>query len=189
MNIFVLSTGRCGSVTFSKACSHITNYTAAHESQSRILGEAHFHYPENHIEIDNRLSWFLGRLDKVYGQKAFYVHLRRDDHATASSYKKRYGSGIIRGYAKGMMMGKHPKSVAMEVCLDYCKTVNSNIECFLKDKPEKLNFRLEEASQHFPLFWERIGAQGDFTQALGEWEVTHNKTPDPPKWKRIFGIT
>ncbi len=188
MNIFVLSTGRCGSFTFNEACSHITNYTSAHESQSRILGDAHFHYPENHIEIDNRLSWFLGRIDKVYGEDGFYVHLRRDDQATAKSYSTRFGSGIIRGYAKGMMMGKHPKSVAMELCLDYCKTVNSNIECFLKDKPKKMNFQLEEAKLHFPEFWEKIGAKGDFDEAMKQWDITHNSTPEPPKWKKILGL-
>jgi hypothetical protein len=188
MNIFVLSTGRCGSVTFNEACSHITNYSAAHESQSRILGDAHFLYPEDHIEIDNRLSWFLGRLDKVYGKDAFYVHLWRDELATANSYKKRFGSGIIRGYAKGMMMGKHPRSVAMELCLDYCKTVNSNIECFLKDKPQQMNFRLEEAKDHFSEFWEKIAAEGDFSSALKEWEVNHNRTPEPPMWKKLFGV-
>ncbi len=189
MNVFVLSTGRCGSVTFSKACSYITNYTAAHESQARILGEAHFHYPENHIEIDNRLSWFLGRLDDVYGTDAFYVHLRRDDTATASSYAKRFGSGIIRGYAKGMMMGRHKKAVAMELCLDYCKTVNSNIACFLKDKPRKLNFQLEEARDHFPQFWEMIGAEGDYQKALMEWETTHNSSPSPSIVQRLFGVS
>lgn len=188
-NIFVLSTGRCGSVTFSRACSHITNYTVAHESQARILGDAHFHYPGNHIEIDNRLSWFLGRLDDVYGMDAIYVHLKRDDRATAKSYAKRFGSGIIRGYAKGMMMGKHPKSVAMELCLDYCKTVNSNIACFLKDKPRKMNFQLEEAKTHFPQFWEMIGAEGDYETALLEWETSYNQTPGPSLWQRFFGLS
>ena len=176
MNIFVLSTGRCGSLTFEKACSHISNFTAAHESQARIIGESHFHYPKSHIEIDNRLSWFLGRLDKVYGQDAFYIHLSRDEDKVAESYKKRFGSGIIRGYAKGMMMGRHRKEVAKELCLDYCKTVNSNIEMFLKDKPHQMNFELEKAKSRFADFWDWIGAEGDFHGAVSEWDITHNKS-------------
>ena len=176
MNIFVLSTGRCGSLTFEQACKHISNFTAAHESQARILGEAHFHYPPDHIEIDNRLSWFLGRLDQVYGQNAYYVHLLRDEDKVAESYKKRFGSGIIRGYAKGMMMGRHPKAVAKELCLDYCKTVNSNIQLFLKDKPHQMNFELANAKSNFTGFWEWIGAEGDFRSAVSEWDVSHNKT-------------
>ncbi len=186
MNVFVLSTGRCGSLSFEKACSHISNFTAAHESQARILGEAHFHYPENHIEIDNRLSWFLGRLDKVYGGSAFYVHLLRDEDKVAESYKKRFGSGIIRGYAKGMMMGRHRRDVAKELCVDYCKTVNANIELFLKDKPHQMNFELENAKPRFREFWNKIEAEGDFDTAVTEWDVSHNKSSD--RFSFIKGI-
>jgi hypothetical protein len=32
MHIFILNTGRCGSTTCARACQHMTNYTAAHES-------------------------------------------------------------------------------------------------------------------------------------------------------------
>lgn len=186
MNIFVLSTGRCGSLTFTRACSHISNFSAAHESQSRILGEAHFHYPPNHIEVDNRLSWFLGRLDKIYGQDAYYVHLLRNEEKVAESYKNRFGSGIIRGYAKGIMMGHHPKAVAKELCLDYCKTVNANIELFLKDKSHQMNFELENAKSHFTEFWKWIEAEGDFNSALLEWDINHNKSPQRFNFMKSF---
>ena len=56
MNVFVLCTGRCGSTTFACACRHIENYTAAHESRSHLAGPERFAYPEDHIEVDNRLS-------------------------------------------------------------------------------------------------------------------------------------
>lgn len=177
MNVFVLSTGRCGSLTFNEACRHITNFSAAHESQARILGDAHFIYPKHHIEIDNRLSWFLGRLDKNYGTDGYYVHLLRDDQKTAASYAKRFGSGIIRGYAKGIMMGTHRKNVAMELCLDYCKTVNSNIELFLKDKPNAMTIHLETIKPQFEEFWHWIGAEGNIQDGLAEWDIAHNATP------------
>ena len=32
MRVFVLCTGRSGSTTFVRACQHIDNYTASHES-------------------------------------------------------------------------------------------------------------------------------------------------------------
>lgn len=188
MNIFVLSTGRCGSLTFNEACQHMTNFTAGHESQARILGDDHFIYPENHIEIDNRLSWFLGRIDKNYGKDAYYVHLTRDIQKTALSYKKRFGSGIIRGYAKGMMMGHHPKSVAMELCIDYCKTVNANIELFLKDKPNVMDIQLENGEKQFEQFWHWIKAEGDIESALSEWNITHNSSKkETSLLKRLFG--
>src|SRR5262245_39334592 len=98
MNVFILNTGRCGSTTIIKACSYITNYTAAHESRTGLVGPDRLDYPPNHIEADNRLSWFLGRLERTYGNDAFYVHLKRQDAATARSFAQRYQYGIIKAY-------------------------------------------------------------------------------------------
>ncbi len=63
MNVFVLGTGRCGTTTFMKACRHVTNCTSGHETRVNHVGPERLSYPSNHIEADNRLSWFLGRLD------------------------------------------------------------------------------------------------------------------------------
>jgi hypothetical protein len=76
MGVFVLCTGRSGSLTYIRACSHITNYTAGHETGSRKLGDDRFSYPDNHIEADNRLSWFPGTLEELYGNNAFQVNRR-----------------------------------------------------------------------------------------------------------------
>ncbi len=65
-------------MTFIQACKHISNFSSSHESRCGLLAEARLDYPENHIEADDRLSWFLGRLDKQYGNSAFYVHLKRN---------------------------------------------------------------------------------------------------------------
>lgn len=188
MNVFVLSTGRCGSTTFVEACRHITNYTAAHESRARIAGPDRLKYPQRHIEADNRLSWFLGRLDREYGPNAFYVHLRRDDFKTAASLLNRYHGGIMRAYSTGILMRKDAQHDPHVVCLDYCDTVNSNIECFLKDKPLKLTMRLENAKVDFRMFWERIGAQGDLKAALGEWDVRHNPSSDSIVYRAVRAV-
>jgi hypothetical protein len=84
-NVFVLCTGRCGSLAFARACAHMTNYSCGHESRCSLLGAERLSYPSRHIEVDNRLAWLLGRLDETYGKDAFYVHLRRDRDATARS--------------------------------------------------------------------------------------------------------
>ncbi|MEW8461604.1 MAG: hypothetical protein AB2653_14955 [Candidatus Thiodiazotropha endolucinida] len=78
MNIFILNAGRCGSTTFVQACQHISNYSAAHESRSTLTGKQRLSYPDNHIEADNRLCWLLGRLEREYGNDAYYVHLTRN---------------------------------------------------------------------------------------------------------------
>ena len=178
MNVFVLCTGRSGSTTFHRACRHVANYTSGHELNTRELGPARLHYPENHIEVDNRLSWLLGRLDETFGDHCFYVHLLRDEQLTAESFDRRWAVrySIIRTYAEGVLRRKDQTEA---ICLDYCRTVNANITQFLKDKTRTMTFRLEEASERFPVFWREIGAKGNLEQALKEFEVRHNPSASP----------
>lgn len=175
MNVFILCTGRCGSSTLIAACQHIENYSAAHESRADRIGCKRIAYPEGHIEADNRLSWFLGRLDAAYGDDAFYVHLRRDRQATAVSYSKRWKRGIIRAYREGILTGRG-YSDRKELCRDYYDTVTSNIDLFLKDKPRKMTMRLETIGADFRTFWDAIGASGNLDAALDELAIKHNAT-------------
>ena len=184
MNVFILNTGRCGSTTIIKACRHLTNYSAAHESRTWMLGDEHFAYPENHIEADNRLSWLLGRLDKAFGDNAFYVHLKRDDTETARSYAQRREYGIMKAYSGlGILMGVSEETPPEAIAKDCCYTVNSNIELFLKDKTHKMEMHLETIKDDFTQLWEAIGAEGNLQAALEEFDKHHNATvvPLPPK--------
>jgi len=175
MNVFILCTGRCGSVTFIKACQHITNFTSMHESRSGLLGNDHFNYPTNHIEADNRLSWFLGSLDKHYGNNAVYVHLKRDREAVAISVSKRlHPSLIMSAYRRGIIMGLPDRVSNMSVALDYVNTVNNNIESFLKDKTKKMEFSMENKKEDFRKFWECVDAEGDMNAALLEFDICYN---------------
>lgn len=175
MNVFILSTGRCGSTTFAQACQHMTNFSAAHESRISKLHDR-LEYPDNHIEVDNRLSWFLGRLDRRYGDDAFYVHLKRDREATAESYARRYEGGIMKAYRRRIIWraDDNPMASPVHVCRHYVDTVNSNIELFLKDKTRKMEFRLESAEDDFREFWGHIGAEGDLSASLQEWSRKYN---------------
>ena len=172
MNVFVLCTGRCGSTTFARACAHITNFTASHESRCRLLGPDRVAYPENHIEVDNRLAWFLGRLGNAYGDDAFYVHLLRDRAGTAASYNQRwFPAGILAAYNQSILM-RH--SGGLEVAEDLWDTVNENIRAFLADKSQTLEFQLDTAEADMRKFWQAIGAEGDLEAAVAEWRVRHN---------------
>jgi hypothetical protein len=184
MNVFILNTGRCGSATFIKACHHITNYTASHESRTGMIKEEHFSYPDNHIEADCFLSWFLGRLNKAYGDKAIYVHLKRDKEKTTRSLVRRYQSGIMAAYRRQMLRGLPPNTDPLAVAQDYCNTVTSNIELFLKDKSKWMNFSLENAQEDFPRFWDLIGAEGDLAAALAEFNIKYNASK--PWSSKIF---
>jgi hypothetical protein len=179
MNIFILNTGRCGSTTFIEACQHITNYTAAHESRTAEIGEERLDYPDNHIEADNRLSWFLGRLEEQYGDSAIYVHLYRKRTAVARSFANRYNKGIIRAYKDAILMDSPENMNPVEVSEDYVKTVNANIRLFLKDKSRKMSFALENAKSDFRKFWNLVGAEGDLDAALKEWDKEYNATENP----------
>ncbi len=178
MNVFILSAGRSGSQTFARACDHITNYTSAHESRSGLLGEAHFDYPDNHIESDNRLSWLLGRLDRRFGDRAFYVHLTRETRPVAASWATRAHTGMMNAYRYAILWHCPKDATPMEVALDYCDTVEENIRLFLRDKQNRMDLRLEEARERFPEFWRSIGAEGDMAAALAEFDVRHNAAWD-----------
>lgn len=178
MNVFVLCTGRCGSTTFIEAAKHIDNFTAAHESRTMFAGNERFSYPLNHIEADNRLSWLLGRLDLYIGADAYYVHLQRDLLATSQSFIHRWNYGIMKAYHTEILMGadkiEKVKEEKLLYCMDYCETVNANITLFLRDKPHKMDFRLECAERDWRRFWNWIGAEGNQEKALNEWKIKHN---------------
>jgi len=174
MNVFILNTGRCGSSTFIKACEHITNYSAAHESRSTLVGTQKLLYPTQHIEADNRLSWVLGRLEQQYGNQAIYIHLSRNKQQTIESFSKRAGYGIMKAYKEGLLLGGEADQSNKQIAEDYIDTVESNIEFFLKDKTNKMNFSLDNAKQDFEVFWKFISAEGNMQAALGEWDISYN---------------
>ena len=173
MNVFILNSGRCGSTTFIKACQHIKNYTAGHESRTSLVGSERLLYPHNHIEADNRLTWFLGRLDEVYGNSATYIHLTRTADETASSFLKRSDFGIMKVWREGIYMQTETEN-SKALADDYIDTVNTNIKLFLKDKTHKMNFHLENAKDDFKYFFDLIKAKGDINSALNEWHTHHN---------------
>lgn len=209
MNVFVLSTGRSGSSTFAAGCRCMRNYTTGHETHAeRPVPEryAALVYPPNHIEIDNRLAWHLGKLDEVYGEDAFYVHLIRDADQVAESHRRRWqrrrGSNIIFTYAWGVCMygyiqsRRMSKSQKLEMGRQYWETVNANIRLFLKDKPQQMTIHLEHLQRDFPRFWRRIRATGELGEAQALLGVHHNRMfagqngkSEIPKKKSKEGLT
>ena len=184
MNVFILCTGRCGSTNFIRACEHLSNFTAGHETQASVVGSQRLCYPNSHIEADNRLSWLLGRLDNQYGDGAYYVHLRRDPEEVARSVNMRWSStrSIIKAYGDGILMGPHDEG-SLDLCRDYVATVTANIDHFLRDKSHTMTVRIEEIQDNFPRFLDWIGAEGDHDAAMAEWQSRHNasRPPRPPE--------
>jgi hypothetical protein len=193
MRVFILCTGRTGSTTIIKACKHIKNYTAAHESRSSKLGKERLNYPENHIEADNRLSWFLGYLDQIYGDNAFYVHLLRDKTKTIASLNRRWNNptSIVKAFANGVLKIPQPflnKESKIKVCKDYYDNVNKNIEFFLKSKTKKQIIHLESFETDFIDFCKNINADIDIEKALNELNNEHNKSKKYDFNDFLYGI-
>lgn len=176
-NVFVLCTGRCGSMTFARACGHLANWTAGHETRTHLLGPDRLAYPPDHVEADNRLSWLLGRLDATYGDRAAYVHLTRDPEAVAASYATRARFGIIRAYRTAILLNlpdRTPDVPDLDVCRDYVATVTANIEHFLRDKTHVLPVRIETIADDFDTFLGWAAAEGDLAAARAEVRHRHN---------------
>ena len=89
MRVFVLTTGRAGSSTLTAACRHMTNFTAGHETRTHRV-EGRLDYPDDHIEADPRLAWFLGSLGARYDSDTAWVHLRRSPDRVAESFEARW---------------------------------------------------------------------------------------------------
>jgi hypothetical protein len=130
------------------------------------------------MEADNRLVWLFGRLDKRFGEKPFFVHLRRNDADVARSYETRawWEGSITRAYRNGILMLNQDTEI--DLCADFVNTVNENISLFLSSNKKSMNFRLENAENDFSRFWSSINAEGDLDAALMEWRKKSNTTEE-----------
>lgn len=177
-------------MTTIRACEHLTNYTAGHETRTGAIGDGRLDYPDRHVEADNRLSWFLGDLGERFGDEPLYVHLRRDPEQVAASFLRRWrsrgakptGSSVVRAFAHGLMIHNEewPEADRLDVCRFYVRTVTKNIEAFLADKTNTMTVWLEDANSWFPTLWDRIGGEGDLDMAMAEFGVRHNPSRTPP---------
>lgn len=171
MRVFVLTTGRAASKTFAQACQYIDGMTSAHESNcGQVLSR--LDYPDNHIEIDNRLVWFLGGMDKRYQDSdTFYVYLTRDNEKVVESYLSRwhFSVSIVRAFYHGILMiPKKPDiGTARESCRLFVQTVDENTRYFLQHRSNWSQVRVENLEQDFFQFMDKAGLSGD-KQALSK---------------------
>lgn len=178
-NIFVLCTGRCGSMTFARACEHATNYTAAHESVGLRHGLA---YPDHHIEVNNRLVWYLGLLHQRYPD-ARYVHLRRDTAETAASYAKRSRGPchILGAWRSAIRCGWFPRRgwdverPVEEDAREMVDAMRALIELFLGTLSADRQVTVDIADPaSFGQFWAWAGLSGGRTSAMATFRMRYN---------------
>lgn len=118
-NVFILSPGRTATTSLAMVFKRLEGYTSGHETQSQLLGDSRVRFPENHIECDNRLCWFLERLTRFYGSSGILVIVHRDEDKIAKSYNQRwYKINIMRAYSQGILQRPLTDN-NLSVCADY----------------------------------------------------------------------
>lgn len=167
-------------MSFARAAEHLENYTAGHETKTRAVGPERIDYPDDHVEVDNRLSWFLGSLARRYDEtETFYVHLTRDAREVAESYLRRWDSvfrsSIVRAFGHGVLIRNEdwPMNDRREVVHQYVQTINDNITEFLCTR-ESMTIDITELSDRFADFAERIGGIYDQTAVQVTLARHHN---------------
>lgn len=187
-NVFILCAGRTASTSFYNACSHISNYSCAHESTAQLLGKDKISYPENHIEIDNRLAWFTAQLDNNYGDNSYYVYLTRDKQQIAKSYLERWhlNESIVKAYGHGVLMKpKITKEERFDICLDYVDHVDKTIIYFLENKKNVMVIDVSDLKEKFTHFFNWIEGKGNISCCLEEFSKFSNKNKTN-KFKEII---
>ena len=186
MKVIVLCSGRTGSTTLYQSCQYINNFTVGHESQAGILGTERFLFPDQHIEIDNRLIWQLGSLEQHIGDQAFYVHLTRERSAVKQSFINRLyqPKSIFYGYCESIKKSTPEDLKPDEIAYladDLLDSIDANIRYFLKDKTYQMEFNVENYQQDLDRFWNFINAKGDHDKALAQWSKKHNSSKKTKK--------
>lgn len=160
MRIFITGTGRCGTKTLANACKHITNYTSGHETRTKFPFPDRLKYPDNHIEVDNRLLWFLERLP----HDSQVWRLSRSVESVYMSFMNRPNSSIIKAVRDGIFMNPAmpwADAVSSYLRMEAVKTIGF---------PE---IKMEEPQTHSD-FWDAIGAEGDKDAFLAAMKEVHN---------------
>lgn len=130
MNVFIVSPGRTATTTFAHAFELVDGYTSAHESRCQYLGSERVNYPQNHVECDNRLTWFMARLTNKYADNSVLVIVHRDKSEVAKSYNQRwYKINIMKAYAQGILL-RPLEGNDISVCRDYVDYVYEQMDFF-----------------------------------------------------------
>lgn len=165
MRVFVLTTGRAASKTFANACQLLDGMSAGHETRVDHIPDR-LSFPDNHVEVDNRLVWFLGGIAARYpDEQTFYVHLTRSPEKVAESYLKRWHIkvSVVRAFYHGILMNSDKPNVeaARETCRFFVETVNENIRYFLNGRRNWCEVRVEHLRDDFFAFMNQAGLEGD----------------------------
>lgn len=166
MRVFVTGTGRCGTTTFSKACSRITNFTSGHETRWGPKGDSSLAFPDNHIEVDPHLFWRAPELLWEFPDAKWVLLVRKKEGCVRSLMK----TAGIHDWIK-LAYGR-PVDLE-EACGAYYDSVNHWMAPMMANV-DGITMHLERLSTQWYDFWEWIGAEGDFDASVAELSVRYN---------------
>jgi hypothetical protein len=166
MNVFVVGTGRCGTVSFATACKFMTSYTVGHETVCSTLM-----YPDQHIEVNGHLNIRLTQLIVKYPD-ALYVHLIRRKVQCVHSIAA-LSSGSVMQALHLIYPSVYPTD-PLEIADVLYESVNWRIQTILQLVKHKMTIKLETVKSQWAEFWQRCQAEGDYQQSLKSWDTPHN---------------
>lgn len=167
-NVFVLSTGRCGSTTFTKACSHFKGWTSGHET---CVGKE-FNFPDKHIESDPHLVWRLPELMEKYPD-ALYVHLWRNREDCIKSLAKR---SSLNHYAVITEMSSVKLVDRTKVAERFYDFVEMVITKTFDGIPNTIHIECIPLRIEWVTFYEMIGKPEGFDESIAEWKIKYNRS-------------
>jgi len=170
MRVFVVGTGRCGSVTLSKACKNIKNYSSSHESKTSPNNQGVFgdlEYPENHIEIDPRMSYHIFSLREKYKDGIFF-HLLREESGCVRSLSKRKSLRNYSTFHYGWFDNDYDAAAKM-----YYENTTKMLKSVI---PESHTIVLENIEHDWVKFCKIIKAECDQEKALIQLKQKYNRS-------------
>jgi len=168
VRVFVTGTGRCGSVTCAKACGHISNYTAAHETHWGRCQVPEVVHPDRHIEVAPQLVLWIPWLRKLYPD-SHWVHLIRGDQlGCCESLATRCRASMECFSIQWFGLRGDPDAAAS------CFYDAINDLCAALMPTDRTEILLEDPEPGWRQFWQAIGAEGNLEAALATWRTKHN---------------
>lgn len=170
MRVFVVGTGRCGTVSFKEACKFITNYTAGHETVSFDL-----EYLDNHVEVNPHFHARLTTVVTMY-PTAKWVHLTRLAEPCIESLAAMDEGGVMLKLG-AMYPSLYPAHDPPAIAARFYHDINARIAAtfdLLLPPSQRMLVRLENVKSDFKRFWDWIDAEGDLESALKSWDTPHN---------------
>jgi hypothetical protein len=185
MNVFFISPGRTATTSFSEAFSCVPGYTSMHESRVELLGKERVSYPENHLEFDNRLVWFLPQLANKYAKSSILVIVHRDKEKIAQSYNKRWHKiNIMKAYAQGI----HMRDLAgndIDVCRDYVNYVYDHLEFYRNYWDHVVDINMDTPSEGIELLLAKMECPELSGQVLEYMKNVHSNMNSAGLKKRV----